>query len=458
MEDYVFPLLLVCAILLSVPYCFYKSICAHRNELETPLVENNFVGVLYGLNRNDVEDLLADTKRWTCDVCRFSNPPSVPVCALCSTSQGVMISDSQVGGGGIHPTHLSPAQWSARMRKEWVRTIDQVSGKVVWKQTALGTTSVAAFIVTSMLPTMTEDTVYGEVAVNEIAFVPGVRNEINATIRGQDTTDLAGNVANERNSDDTLDIEAISINDMKPKVHVQLACVPLTMRSAGRTLMATTLSPWLVHQIQQLTEQPFSVKYAALLKCIRATIDVAGHMKLKVYRAKLFQESLQVLSLLEPQHFCSRTRIELLGELGVDAGGLQREWYTLLTQAIFDPAAGLFVATDSYGYTFNPAVATSTEHLKMYRAVGRLLARSILDEQVLPFHFCVPVFKMILGTPLSATDMLFMDHQIHASLSFVSTTKDIESLCLDFSVALPSGDVAELIPNGQATMVTAANQ
>ncbi|CAK4254731.1 unnamed protein product [Aphanomyces euteiches] len=65
---------------------------------------------------------------------------------------------------------------------------------------------------------------------------------------------------------------------------------------------------------------------------------------------------------------------------------------------------------------------------------------------------------MILGTPISMTDMLYMDKQIYQSLQFISTTPDVENLCLDFSVTLPSGEVVELVPNGNNIMVTRANQ
>ncbi|KAF0687251.1 Aste57867_20980 [Aphanomyces stellatus] len=438
---------------------------------QLPLLDNDFVGALYGLNRNDVEFLYADVQKWACNVCSFDNIPDTLACALCDTKQGVVVSESEVGPGFLHPTQLNPSQLSARTRKEWVRMVDNTSGHVVWKQLPPFTeTGNAYFIVTSTLPTVTEDDLYGpardrnetiQVSVvgdNDVATEETIERTSDA--KDDDTKDQSEALTMRMSLEDEAGAAAISANEteaIKP-LQVELMFAPLYMESASRTLMATALPPWLIHQVEELTNEQFSVKYTALLSLLQANFNNYGYSKLKVYREKIFQESVDVLSILGPQHLCTRTRIELLGELGVDAGGLQREWYTLLTQAIFDPAAGLFIATDSYGYTFNPAVATSTEHLKMYRAVGRLLARSILDEQVLPFHFCVPVFKMILGTPLSATDMLFMDHQIHASLSFVSNTKDIESLCLDFSVALPSGDVAELIPNGQATMVTAANQ
>jgi E3 ubiquitin ligase SMURF1/2 len=167
---------------------------------------------------------------------------------------------------------------------------------------------------------------------------------------------------------------------------------------------------------------------------------------------------MNLLADLSPTYFCSRTRIDLLGEAGVDAGGLQREWYTLLLQAICDPSAGLFVVNDSYRYFFDPT-ATSPAQLRQYRAVGRLLAKAILDEQVLPFQFCTPLFKMLLGIPLSQADVRDVDDQIYTSLQYLASSKaQVAELMLDFSVAVQSSSgVIELIPNGQAIHVTEEN-
>jgi hypothetical protein len=35
-------------------------------------------------------------------------------------------------------------------------------------------------------------------------------------------------------------------------------------------------------------------------------------------------------------------RVQFVGEPGVDAGGLEREWFILVAQALFDPQLGLF--------------------------------------------------------------------------------------------------------------------
>ncbi|RHY38274.1 hypothetical protein DYB34_010861 [Aphanomyces astaci] len=284
------------------------------------------------------------------------------------------------------------------------------------------------FVVTSTLPfDMTDDALY-PTTLDE--FVQVVVEE-GAVATHSEHNDLPETT--------TLNLDMAANNS----VCIELGFYPIEdVEHASRTLMGTRVSPWLTQQLVDLADQPFTAKYVALLSLLKANID-HGYTILDIGNC--------------PNVLCTRTRIELLGEAGIDAGGLQREWYTLFTQAVFEPSAGLFVATDSYGYTLNPS-STCRSDLEKFRAVGRLLARSILDEQVLPFHLTVPLFKMILGTPLSMTDMLYMDKQMYTSLKFVQSTLDVDGLCLDFSVAVEGGNVVELVPHGQSIMVTAANQ
>jgi E3 ubiquitin-protein ligase HUWE1 len=53
-----------------------------------------------------------------------------------------------------------------------------------------------------------------------------------------------------------------------------------------------------------------------------------------------------------------------MDEEGVDAGGLTREWLTLLTREIFHPSYALFVhSSDGASYQPNPQSDANPEHL-----------------------------------------------------------------------------------------------
>ena len=70
-----------------------------------------------------------------------------------------------------------------------------------------------------------------------------------------------------------------------------------------------------------------------------------------------------------------RLNVQFQGEKGIDAGGLTREWYQLLSRVIFDQGALLFTTVGSNG-TFqpNPNSVYQTEHLSYFKFVGRVVS------------------------------------------------------------------------------------
>ena len=74
--------------------------------------------------------------------------------------------------------------------------------------------------------------------------------------------------------------------------------------------------------------------------------------------------------------------------LGIDAGGLTREWYLVLSREIFNPNYALFTAAAD-GATFqpNPLSMINMNHLDYFKFVGRVIGKSICDGQLMDAHF-----------------------------------------------------------------------
>ena len=62
-----------------------------------------------------------------------------------------------------------------------------------------------------------------------------------------------------------------------------------------------------------------------------------------VSRESLLRDSLLKIMRAGPRDMQKMLRVRFLGEDAIDAGGVQREWFELLAQQIFDPEARLFV-------------------------------------------------------------------------------------------------------------------
>jgi hypothetical protein len=79
-----------------------------------------------------------------------------------------------------------------------------------------------------------------------------------------------------------------------------------------------------------------------------------GHVRLRVARARLLEDSFGQLMSLRPRQIRLWLRVQFADEPGVDAGGLEREWFLCIAQALTDAALGLFVLEPT-GYGINPA-------------------------------------------------------------------------------------------------------
>lgn len=69
-------------------------------------------------------------------------------------------------------------------------------------------------------------------------------------------------------------------------------------------------------------------------------------------------------------------------EPGVDAGGLEREWFLLVCRALFDPSTGLFTPQTGDGaFAINPSSGLANElHMEYFRFAGRVRNKRIWNN------------------------------------------------------------------------------
>jgi len=85
-----------------------------------------------------------------------------------------------------------------------------------------------------------------------------------------------------------------------------------------------------------------------------------GHIKLVVRRKHLLLDSVDAVMSLGRDDIRKRWRIEFLGEPAIDAGGVAREWFQLVTEQIYDPDFGLWLSSvnNQACVNINPASGT----------------------------------------------------------------------------------------------------
>jgi E3 ubiquitin-protein ligase HUWE1 len=123
-----------------------------------------------------------------------------------------------------------------------------------------------------------------------------------------------------------------------------------------------------------------------------------GSLRISVRRNRVFDESFHALRHKTSDEMRRRLSVNFHGEKGMDAGGLTREWYTVLAREIFNADYALFVSTGD-GVTFQPNAQSyiNPEHLSYFKFVGRIIGKAICDGQLLDAHFTRSFYKHILG-------------------------------------------------------------
>ncbi|KAF8079578.1 hypothetical protein N665_1017s0001 [Sinapis alba] len=192
-------------------------------------------------------------------------------------------------------------------------------------------------------------------------------------------------------------------------------------------------------------------------------------LRISVRRAYILEDSYNQLRMRSTQELKGRLTVHFQGEEGIDAGGLTREWYQLLSRVIFDKGALLFttVGNDS---TFqpNPNSVYQTEHLSYFKFVGRVVGKALFDGQLLDVHFTRSFYKHILGVKVTYHDIEAIDPDYYKALKWMLENDISDVLDLTFSVDADEEKLIlyektevtdhELIPGGRNIKVTEENK
>lgn len=102
--------------------------------------------------------------------------------------------------------------------------------------------------------------------------------------------------------------------------------------------------------------------------------SLLGPLRISVRRAYVLEDSYNQLRMRSTQELKGRLNVHFQGEEGIDAGGLTREWYQLLSRVIFDRGALLFTTVgNNASFQPNPNSVYQTEHLSYFKFVGRMV-------------------------------------------------------------------------------------
>ncbi|PIC34687.1 hypothetical protein B9Z55_014266 [Caenorhabditis nigoni] len=187
-------------------------------------------------------------------------------------------------------------------------------------------------------------------------------------------------------------------------------------------------------------------------------------VSVQVSRNRVFSDSFRELFRLRPSDWKNRFYIIFQGEEGQDAGGLLREWFSVITREIFNPNYALFITApgDMVTYMINKASYINPEHLDYFKFVGRLIAKSVFEHKYLDCYFTRAFYKHILNLPVRYQDLESEDPAFFKSLDFL-LQNSIDDLDLDLTFSTEVEEfgvrsVRDLKPNGRKIEVNDANK
>lgn len=187
-------------------------------------------------------------------------------------------------------------------------------------------------------------------------------------------------------------------------------------------------------------------------------------LQLSVRRDQVFHDSFKALYFqTADQMKFGKLSIRFHGEEGVDAGGVTREWFQVLSRQMFDPGYALFIPVSSDRTTFHPnqLSGVNEEHLMFFKFIGRIIGKALYEGRVLDCHFSRAVYKRILGKAVSVKDMESLDPDYYKSLVWMLENDITDIITETFSVDNDKFGVVEtidFIPNGRNIAVTEENK
>ncbi|KAH8977914.1 HECT-domain-containing protein [Lactarius hatsudake] len=150
-------------------------------------------------------------------------------------------------------------------------------------------------------------------------------------------------------------------------------------------------------------------------------------------------------------------------EMGIDGGGVFKEFLTDLSKEVFDSNRGLWLVNKTNElYPSHGSYATEPHSLNWYRFIGRILGKALYEGILVDVAFAGFFLAKWLGKQSFLDDLASLDPDLYQGLIFLKHYPgNPEDLSLNFTIADEEFGVARTIdlkPNGSNIPVTRDNK
>ena len=252
------------------------------------------------------------------------------------------------------------------------------------------------------------------------------------------------------------------LNYMPPLEGIALSCASEKIKKK-----ITPIKPEYKAQIclppEDLSVLPFEDKVEIFKNAIhQLKVDWRkGSDYININRENIIDMSIDQFKLI---NLYKELKINFIGEVNQDAGGLIREWFTVLFKELQSEKINLFEKADTQNYSLKISQSiekTDQKCFEVFNFIGKLIAKALLDNLTVNTCFNLYIYKLILDEPITFEDLIEIDEKLYHSLQSLKSNNNIGDLELYFSTEFKNkkGRVVSdnLIVNGDNIKVTNEN-
>ena len=197
---------------------------------------------------------------------------------------------------------------------------------------------------------------------------------------------------------------------------------------------------------------------------VHKDLNFLDDVELELNQDNILKESFEKLHKLDPETWLQRIKVSYEGNEGIDAGGLTKDWFTKLSNELFNPQSDIFEVSykNSNFIPSRSQYAKSKEGLEKLKFAGMIIARALMQSFLVPVHFTKSFLKQILHheSKITLNDLEDADEFLFNSMLFYKEADfDKESdMEVRFEASDSKGDSVELIENGRQINVNNQNK
>jgi hypothetical protein len=111
-------------------------------------------------------------------------------------------------------------------------------------------------------------------------------------------------------------------------------------------------------------------------------------------------------------------KINFKGEVSYDAGGITREWFTMIIKLLEESSRKLFIVSDTneFSYTINPFLSEVSTNFDYFTFLGQLIAKALLENITINVCFNKLIYKILLNEKVTFNDLVLIDSPLYHSL------------------------------------------